>query len=153
MTVQIVVVNGQTNGVVDGHSSKNGLLDWSHFKNVINGNLETTSKTRHSINPATGEPGPEVPIATKDDVDRTLNAAKEAFEKWSEVSYSARQNAVLAFADALEIEKENFSQLLTQEQGKPVSFGIDNPTTSLSHIESVTDVDVSSDLIVGVCSI
>ncbi|KAK6387339.1 hypothetical protein LTS17_000606 [Exophiala oligosperma] len=122
MTVQNVVVNGQTNGVVDGHSSKKGLLDWSHFKNVINGNLETTSKTRHSINPATGEPGPEVPIATKDDVDRTLNAAKEAFEKWSEVSYSARQNAVLAFADALEIEKENFSQLLTQEQGKPLVF-------------------------------
>lgn len=118
MTVQKAVANGNPNGV-NGHSTE-GLLDWRYFKNVINGELETTTKTRHSIIPATGEPGPEVPVATKDDVDRTLNAANAAFEKWSEVAYSVRQNAVLAFADALEVEKEHFSQLLTQEQGKPV---------------------------------
>ncbi|EXJ89307.1 aldehyde dehydrogenase (NAD+) [Capronia epimyces CBS 606.96] len=110
-----------SNGV-NGHKNTAGLLNWSYFKNVVNGELETTTNTRHSINPATGEPGPEVPVATLDDVERTLNAAKAASEKWSEVPYSERQNAMLAYADALEVEKENFSQILTQEQGKPLVF-------------------------------
>lgn len=111
-------VNG-VNGV-NGQKAT-GPLDWKCFKNIINGDLAQTTKTRHSINPATGEPGPEVPVATLDDVDRAMNAAQAAFEKWSEVSFSQRAKALLAYADALEADKENFSQLLTQEQGKPVS--------------------------------
>jgi hypothetical protein len=31
-------------------------LSWKGFYNVINGKLETTEKTRHSINPANGKP-------------------------------------------------------------------------------------------------
>jgi len=118
--------NGAQNGAQNGSHETNGWhpgpLDWSSFKNTINGVLESTKRSRHSINPATGEPGPEVPLVTKEDVDRTMAAAQAAFKTWSAVAYAERQKAVLAFADALEAEKEAFAQMLTQEQGKPVSL-------------------------------
>lgn len=95
-------------------------LDWKTFQNVVNGKLESTKETRHSFNPATGEPGPEVPVSTREDVDRACDFATAAFKKWSRVSWADRRKAIEAYADALEAEKENFSQMLTQEQGKPV---------------------------------
>ena len=111
-----------TNGIANGvDKTSPGPLDWSVFKNVINGELVSTPKTRHSINPATGEPGPEVPVATLEDVDRAMTAAKTAFEKWAEVPYAERQKAITAFTEALEQQKEGFIKMLTAEQGKPVS--------------------------------
>jgi acyl-CoA reductase-like NAD-dependent aldehyde dehydrogenase len=110
--------------LTNGHNKGNGhgALDWTKFYNTIDGQLESTPKTRHSILPATGEPGPEVPLVTPDDVERTVTAAQKAFETWSAVPWDERRDAVLAFADALEAEKEPFSQMLTKEQGKPLKF-------------------------------
>ena len=101
-----------------GASKINVLED---FQNTINGELKSTEETRHGINPATGKPNPEVPVATQEDVDSAVAAGKAAFKKWSQVPTSERKKAVLAFADALEAEGDNFAKLLTQEQGKPVS--------------------------------
>lgn len=109
-----------TNGVNGNHTTKG--LNWDKFYNVIDGKLETTEKTRHSINPATGKPNPEVPVASNEDADRALQAAKKAFKSWSQVPYKERQAAVVAFADALDAEKEKFVAMLTQEQGKPVGL-------------------------------
>ncbi|KAH9871066.1 hypothetical protein J1614_006640 [Plenodomus biglobosus] len=95
-------------------------LDWKSFSNVINGKLESTQQTRHSTNPANGEDGPEVPVSTRDDVDRACNAAAEAFKTWSKVPWDERRKAIEAFAAALEEEKEGFAQMLTAEQGKPL---------------------------------
>jgi acyl-CoA reductase-like NAD-dependent aldehyde dehydrogenase len=95
-------------------------LNWTQFRNSIDGKLESTSSTRHSFDPATGEAGPEVPLVTKQDVERSMNAAQAAYVKWSEVPYAERQKAVMAYADALEAEKEAFAHMLTREQGKPV---------------------------------
>ena len=97
-------------------------LSWTEFYNIVDGKLETTQKTRHSINPANGTPNPEVPLSTREDVDRAMAAAQKAFKTWSRVPYKERQTAIIAFADAVAVEKESFSAMLTQEQGKPVSL-------------------------------
>lgn len=60
-------------------------------------------------------------MATEKDLDDAVNAGRAAFKKWKNVSYEERRKAVLAFADALEGLKGEFSKLLTTEQGKPVS--------------------------------
>ena len=95
---------------------------FSEFKNTINGKLTTTKETRHGINPATGKPNPEVPVSTQQDVDDAVAAGKAAFKKWSKVPWGERKKAVLAFADALEKNTNDFAKMLTQEQGKPVSY-------------------------------
>lgn len=102
-------------------SQKLEKLDWTHFSNTIDGNLESTPQTRHGIDPATCDPGPEVPVSTAEHVDRAARAAQKAFLSWSRIPWAERKKAVLAFADALESESEEFVQCLTREQGKPVS--------------------------------
>ncbi|KAH7084601.1 aldehyde dehydrogenase-like protein [Paraphoma chrysanthemicola] len=97
-------------------------LDWSKFYNTIDGKLETTSQTRHGIDPATGNAGPDVPISTAEHVDRAATAAHKAFASWAQVPWAGRKKAVLAFADALEQESDAFVQHLTKEQGKPLVF-------------------------------
>lgn len=90
------------------------------FFNTIDGKLISSKETRNSINPATGQPNAGVPVATQQDVDEAVAAARRAFLSWSKVQYTDRVKAVLAFADALDAHTAAFARLLTQEQGKPV---------------------------------
>ncbi|KAK5098231.1 hypothetical protein LTS08_006364 [Lithohypha guttulata] len=103
-------------------STHNTTLEWSQYCNIIDGDLCTTPRTRHGINPATGKANPEVPLSSQEDVDRAMTAAQKAFKQWSTTSYDERRQAVLSFADALETEHAAFSSMLTQEQGKPLQF-------------------------------
>jgi acyl-CoA reductase-like NAD-dependent aldehyde dehydrogenase len=57
-------------------ASPTNPLNSTEFYNTIDGKFMTTAKTRHSINPATGKPNPEVPLSTQDDVDKATVAAK-----------------------------------------------------------------------------
>lgn len=104
-----------------GSSSGAAGLDFTTFSNVIDGKLSATKETRHGINPATGKPNPEVPVSTREDVDKAVEAGKKAFKGWAKTSYEDRRKALLAFTDALEKEKQAFAKMLVQEQGKPVS--------------------------------
>lgn len=96
-------------------------LDFTKFYNIINGKLETTPKTRHSVNPSTLEPLPEVPLSTAEDVDRAVQAAKVAQESWAETPYEERKKAVAKLGDLLEENMNELSVMLSKEQGKPVS--------------------------------
>ncbi|KAH8682046.1 aldehyde dehydrogenase [Xylariales sp. PMI_506] len=95
-------------------------LDFTTFHNIIDGNLTSTASTRHGINPSTLEPNPQVPVSTVEDVDNAVNAAKEAAIKWADVPVADRQAAVLAYANAFAALQNEFSAMLTAEQGKPL---------------------------------
>jgi acyl-CoA reductase-like NAD-dependent aldehyde dehydrogenase len=97
---------------------------FENFQNIINGEKTSTTERRHGINPATGEPNPDVPVAIKEDVDRAVVAAQEAFKTWIDVPFDERRKALLAYADAIEEYVADFAKLLVQEQGKPVSHSI-----------------------------
>ncbi|KAL3486599.1 Aldehyde/histidinol dehydrogenase [Aspergillus germanicus] len=96
-------------------------LDTTTFYNVINNNLTSTTQTRHGINPATLEPNPEVPISTPKELDQAVDAAKAAFKGWSATTYAERRDAINSYADSLEANTTSLAQLLTREQGKPLS--------------------------------
>lgn len=105
---------------VDTISTRQNLDFQGGFVQIINGKTAPTSESRHGINPATLKAKPDVPVATQDDLDRAVDAAKEAFKKWSKVPYEERRTAVLAFADAVDSFRTEFRDLLISEQGKPV---------------------------------
>ena len=91
------------------------------FRNSINGELTSTKETRHSVNPATDQPNPPVPVSTRQDVDNAMNAAEKAFKTWQKTTWQERKERVLAFGDTIESHGVEFAKLLTLEQGKPVS--------------------------------
>jgi succinate-semialdehyde dehydrogenase/glutarate-semialdehyde dehydrogenase len=71
-------------------------------------------------NPATGEVVDRVPNATQDDVDRAIDAAQNAFRKWSATPTSRRAEILFRAAHVVEERDKELARLLTAEQGKPL---------------------------------
>lgn len=80
-------VGDQTNGQMNGTGQS---LNWSKPHNIIDGQPTTTSKTRHGINLATGKPNRDVPVYTREDVDKVMIAAKKVLKSWAVVPYADR---------------------------------------------------------------
>ncbi|KAL2808223.1 Aldehyde/histidinol dehydrogenase [Aspergillus granulosus] len=117
------------------------------FQNIINGKKSSTAETRHGINPATGSPNPEVPVSTETDVDNAVAAAQEAFKTWSEVPFAERASALRAFADGLEPYAADFAKLLTQEQGKPLSFATGEVQNGIKALRDTADLSLPDEII------
>ena len=72
------------------------------------------------LNPATGETIAEVPVATPEDVDRAVAAARGAFGGWSTVTPAERSLALLKIADAVEAHSDELAEIEARNAGKPV---------------------------------
>ncbi|KAL8670583.1 MAG: hypothetical protein Q9168_004896, partial [Polycauliona sp. 1 TL-2023] len=110
-----------SNGVVNGANGHTPKLAFETYHNLINNELTKTAKTRHSIDPATSEPKAEVPVSTQDDVDKAVAAARAAFKSWSKTTLEERGQKLVAYAGAIDSYKDDFANLLTAEQGKPLA--------------------------------
>jgi phenylacetaldehyde dehydrogenase len=109
----------QPDSSVTGFVSKTGKL-------LINGKwVEAASgKTFATYNPATGEVLANVAAGDKEDIDRAVKAARAAFEtgKWSRISPSERGKLLWKLADLLEKHAEEFAQLESLDNGKPLKI-------------------------------
>lgn len=76
--------------------------------------------THAVINPATGETLAELPLATKDDLDRALAAAELGFQEWRARDVNERAAMLRKTAELLRERAGKIAPLLTLEQGKPV---------------------------------
>ncbi|KAH7088009.1 aldehyde dehydrogenase [Paraphoma chrysanthemicola] len=130
-----------------GSLAANDIDVFNGFYNTINGKSTTTEKTRHGTDPATEKQNPEVPIATKKDVDDAVVAAQEAFKTWSKTPWEERKRMVLAFADAFEKHAEDFSKLLTQEQGKPLQWAKTEVQAGLHWMRQITTLELKEEVL------
>ena len=82
-----------------------------------------SGKTLTTYDPATEEPLAEVPAGEKEDVDRAVRAARRAFESgpWRRMTPSERGRALWKLADLIEARTEEFAQLETLDNGKPLT--------------------------------
>ena len=72
------------------------------------------------LNPATGETIAEVPVATPEDVDRAVAAARGAFGGWSTRTPAERAGARGKIADAVEAHSGELAEIEARNAGKPV---------------------------------
>lgn len=91
------------------------------YKNIVNGNSIDPSDTKEIFNPAT-----EVSIgfaseSNEQEVDEAVQAAALAQKQWARKSDQERSEAVQKVAQILEDNAEYLSELVTREQGKPLS--------------------------------
>ncbi|MDQ0856578.1 CoA-acylating methylmalonate-semialdehyde dehydrogenase [Bacillus sp. V2I10] len=82
---------------------------------ALAGQIETV------VNPATGEAIAEVPISTKEDVERAVQAASEAFQKWSQTAVPKRARVLFKYQQLLVDNWEELAKLITIENGKSLS--------------------------------
>ena len=91
-------------------------------------------RTFETLDPATGRAITEVSYAGREDVDRAVAAAREAFEdgRWSGIAAAERTRLILAFADAVDAHADELSELESLDNGKPVKMArrVDVPLTS-----------------------
>ena len=89
------------------------------FVMSINGEAVTTEQTQPVFNPATRSVFAQVPDASKEQLDQTVEAAHRALKVWSATPAEERQAALETYADLIESHAEELMSLLTAEQGKP----------------------------------
>lgn len=109
---------------------------------MISNQLTSTATTRHSINPATSRPNPEVPVSTQEDLDNAVKAAKDAFKQWSKTTFEERRKALHAYADAIDANADGFAKTLTMEQGKPLSQSTVEVGMASTWIRGLTAIEI-----------
>ena len=105
---------------------------------LINGKWvnSASGKTFPTYNPATGDVLAQIAEGDKEDINRAVAAARAAFQKgspWKKMTPSERGRLMWKLADLLEKRGEEFAQLESLDQGKPVT------------IARVADIPVSVD--------
>ena len=91
---------------------------------LIDGQWVDGSKRFDTINPATGEVLTQIAAASSADVDRAVEAARRALEDrdspWRKLSASERGRLIWKLADMLEKNIDEFAELETLDNGKPI---------------------------------
>ena len=96
----------------------------------------TSGKTFPTFNPATGEVLGYVADGEKEDIDRAVRAARKAFDQgpWRKMTTSNRGKLIWKLADLIEAHLEEFAELETLDNGKPIT------------VARVADVPLAADL-------
>ncbi len=83
-----------------------------------------SGKTFPTYNPATGEVLANVAEGDKEDINRAVAAARAAFDTgpWSKITPSQRGRLIWKLADLIEQHAEEFAQLESLDNGKPLAI-------------------------------
>jgi len=91
-------------------------------KLLIGGEWISTNKTFETINPANEKTLAAVSFASAEDVDRAVNAARQALSSgpWGKMSPRERGRLMFKLADLIERDKERLAILESMDNGKPI---------------------------------
>ena len=90
------------------------------IKHFVGGKvIDGTSQRKGQVfNPATGEQESEVILATKSDLDKTVEIAKKAFDTWSLKPALQRARIMFKFKELIEKNFDELTKLIVSEHGK-----------------------------------
>ncbi len=86
-------------------------------------------------NPASGDVVARAPMASREDADRAVAAAKAAFPAWRDASLTKRAQVLFAFRELLNARKSELAQIVTREHGKVHEDAMGEVTRGLEVVE------------------
>ena len=97
-------------------------MELKKIQNYINGELcaPIGGKYIENINPATAEVYSLIPDSTAEDVDNAVQAAAEAFKRWSLTPATERSRIILKIAAGIENRMDELVKAETDDNGKPL---------------------------------
>lgn len=105
-----------------------------YIQNFIDGEYVDPIKRGYldNVEPATGKAFAKVPNSTAEDLDLAVNAAKAAFDGWSQLSVDKRSKMLHRLADLVESNLESLAQMESKDNGKPLwlARSVDIPRAS-----------------------
>lgn len=112
------------------------------MNNYINGEwVESNSTVFGDVwNPAEGEKIARVAYGTRDDVDKAVKAAKDAFGEWRTTPPLTRARYLFRLKEAFEDNFEDIARTLTTEQGKCIDESRGEVRRMIENVEHATGV-------------
>ncbi|MGC8491424.1 MAG: CoA-acylating methylmalonate-semialdehyde dehydrogenase [Syntrophobacteraceae bacterium] len=112
------------------------------IQNYINGEWVTSESAvvGDVWNPATGEKIARVPYGTKEDVDRAVEAAANAYPEWRKTPPLSRARYLFRLKEAFEEQFEEIARVLTTEQGKAIDESRGEVRRMIENVEHATGV-------------
>jgi acyl-CoA reductase-like NAD-dependent aldehyde dehydrogenase len=101
-------------------------MDLNAFANIVDGKTRSSGTFYHGIDPTTGTKLWDVPVATKQDLEDAVVAARNAFESWSVLPFEERRKLCAEFGELYKANLEYFDGLIRIECAKPVSRIMDD---------------------------
>ena len=107
------------------------------IQHYINGKIYKGSSSRKGkvFNPATGAQESEVILGTKSDLDHAVENAKQAFEKWSQVTPLQRARIIFKYKELIEKNYDELTKLIVSEHGKVYEDAKGSLTRGLEIVE------------------
>jgi succinate-semialdehyde dehydrogenase len=117
--------------------SSKSLLDSLQSKAYINGEWRKSSsnKTFKVFNPSNGELIGESSDCDVNDANDAINAAKNAFQEWSETTAKHRSQLLRKLFELQMSRQQELAQLLTLEMGKPIKESMGEIAYGASFLE------------------
>ncbi len=117
--------------VVDAPAAVKPINHWISGSRVAGG----SGRTSPVYNPATGAQSGAVDLASVDEIDHAVQAAKQAFPAWRALSLARRAELFFAIRELFHAKREEIAKFLTAEHGKVLSDAMGEVTRGLEVIE------------------
>ena len=118
------------------------------FALLIDGKLEQSDSRLDVINPATGAVFARCPAAGRDALDEAVAAARRAFPGWAALPYSERAAAIKRFSQRLREEQSWLAELLTREQGKPLSQSVAEIDRGAAQSDGMVTIEIATETLI-----
>ncbi|MGD0795898.1 MAG: CoA-acylating methylmalonate-semialdehyde dehydrogenase [Dehalococcoidales bacterium] len=107
-----------------------------NIKNYIGGEwVESKGEIVDVVNPATNKVIARVPVSTKEEIDRAVAAARDAFPDWRRTTPLARSRLLFRLKELLEENFEEVSRIQTQEHGKTIDESRGETRRGIENVE------------------
>jgi acyl-CoA reductase-like NAD-dependent aldehyde dehydrogenase len=117
------------------------------FKLLIDGKLVSGAGKAPVINPATEKPFADRPVASLEQLDQAVKAAKAAQPAWAARPIDERRAVLRAIAARIEESTDELARLLTLEGGKPLRDGKAEISLLVATIREVAAIDLAVEVI------
>jgi len=118
------------------------MVNDAQFRMSIDGKLVDSPQALDIINPATGTVFARAPDCTAEQLDRAVAAARAAFASWKNVEIGERRSSLRRLAAQLEDNTTLLAELLTSEQGKPLSDARLEIGMAVTHFRETAELDL-----------
>jgi malonate-semialdehyde dehydrogenase (acetylating) / methylmalonate-semialdehyde dehydrogenase len=116
--------------------------DYGTLKNYVDGEW-VESKTERFLdihNPATGGVIGKVPLSTKEEVDKAIKAAHDAYWDWRSTPPIVRARYMFKIKDLFERHFEEVSRIATQEHGKVIDEARGETRRAIENVETAAGI-------------
>jgi acyl-CoA reductase-like NAD-dependent aldehyde dehydrogenase len=118
------------------------------FSLSIGGELEQSAAHLDVINPATGQVFARCPAADRAQLDRTVQAAREAFLAWRKTSYGERAALIKRMSQLLRDNQAALAELLTREQGKPLAQSVAEIERGAAQSDGMVGIEIPVEVLI-----